>query len=163
MAKPPNSLPIGTQRPKKNGYWEIKAPHHPLAYSGNGRSGWVIRHRMMWYDHVQGEEQHCHYCGYGPLPWRGDWRTAINIDHINEIKGDDRIENLRPSCSWCNLLKSGWPLTYDEHLEAIQKWGHIKPERRPSALAVLVEAWGISYSDVYYNLSLQRTDEEGMF
>jgi len=151
-----NALPVGTERQESDGYWSIKQPDHPLAYTNNGRRGWVKRHRMVLFDHVNGQEQTCVYCNYGPLPWRGQYRTAINIDHFNEIKGDDRIENLHPSCYWCNLLKSGWPLTFEEHWRSINRYGHISPWDRPHPFEVLKEEWGIGHIDIAYNLELNR-------
>jgi hypothetical protein len=163
MPTPTNALPIGTER-ENNGYVLVKQPDHPLAFQNSGRRGWVPRHRLRYYDHVQGEEQRCHYCGYGPLPWQGHYRLAINIDHINETKGDDRLENLRPSCFWCNLLKSGYPLTHDEHQAAIQRWKHHHPNDRPSPMTILVEEWGIGVIDIYHNLELVKAQQgEGMF
>lgn len=151
-----NAKPIGTQQQELDGYWIVKQPNHPLAYLANGRTGWVKRHRMIYFDHVNGEEQHCLYCGYGPLPWRGHYRTSINIDHFNEVKGDDRIENLLPACFWCNLFKSGWPLTFEEHWRAINRYAHIAPQNRPNPYDLLQEEWGIGGVDITYNLELNR-------
>jgi hypothetical protein len=164
MATPHNTLPIGTERKQSSGYVLIKNPEHPLAFKNGGRRGWVARHRLRYYEHVQGEEQRCHYCGYGPMPWQGHYTTAINIDHINEIKGDDRLDNLTAACFWCNLLKSGWPLTHDEHQESIKRYSHIPPHLRPTPIGVLVEAWGIGPVDVCHNLELLKMSrQEGMF
>jgi len=151
-----NSKPVGTQQQEANGYWIVKQPDHPLAYNGNGRTGWVKRHRMMYFDHVNGEEQHCLYCGYGPLPWRGTWNTAINIDHFNEVKGDDRIENLLASCFWCNLFKAGWPLTFEEHQRAIHRYNHKHPSTRPTVVSILEEEWGLGCVDIHHNLRITR-------
>jgi hypothetical protein len=150
-----NALPVGTERQESDGYWIVKQPDHPLAYATGGRKGWVFRHRMMLFDHVNGRQQRCVYCEYS-LPWQGGWKNSINVDHFNEIKGDDRIENLHPSCYWCNLLKSGWPLTFEEHWRAIQQYGHIAPVDRPRPHPLLGEEWGIGWIDVSHNLELNR-------
>ena len=66
----------------------------------------------------------------GKLGFRAGWdNPAFEIVHINEIKGDDRLDNLTTACSWCNVLKSGWPLTYAEHMHAIDTYAHIPPHQ----------------------------------
>lgn len=52
---------------RKDGYWQLSADNHR-----------VLRHRLAW------------------LMTFGDWPTA-GIDHINMVRGDDRIDNLRPA------------------------------------------------------------------
>ena len=143
------SLPNGTIRPHdKRGYLRIKDPTHPLA----DKKGWVKHHRWVVYNHVNGEPQHCAYCGYGPLPWHGGSQHAINIDHINNTPGDDRIENLTSACGWCNTFKAQWPYAKPEHQQAIKQHQHTHPTQRPGILSILIEAWGIPWTDVVYNL-----------
>jgi len=150
-------LPEGTVRPYGN-YFVVKAPYHPVSFTNGGKKGWAPRHRKVFYDHVNGEPQKCVYCEYGPLPWRGDWRTAVNIDHFNEVKGDDRIENLLAACSWCNRFKSGWPLTSEEHWRAIYRYGHLAPWDRPEIYPILVEEWGLDFDSIYLNLEINKTE-----
>jgi hypothetical protein len=145
-----SGLPIGTIRPD-NGYFIVKLPDHPLAYRG-----WVKRHRLVYFEAVRGQEQYCILCDWGPLPWLGGWRYAINIDHVNEVKGDDRLENLQPLCYWCNLFKSGWPLTDTEHADAIEQWCDTHPAQRPNPSKLLIDMWGLGPADVHYNLELNR-------
>jgi hypothetical protein len=141
-------FPDGTIVHRAKGYQHIKAPGHPLADKG----GWLGYHRYLVYEHVAGKPQRCSYCNYGPLPWRGGFQQAIIVDHINDIKGDDRLDNLTIACNWCNLLKSTWPIGYHEHMEAIDDYAHLHPNDRPTTFAILVDAWGMSHNDVAYNL-----------
>lgn len=62
-------LPLGTKR-ITNGYVEIKVTE------GRGRKNWVREHRVVWMLHN------------GPLP------DGAVVHHRNEIKTDNRIENL---------------------------------------------------------------------
>lgn len=141
-------LPTGTVRHHDRGYQRIKAPGHPLS----DQRGWARYHRYLVYEHVEGQPQRCSYCNYGPLPWHGGWRESINIDHINDIKGDDRLDNLTPACHWCNTMKATWPIAYHEHMQAIDNYGHLNPNDRPSTFTLLVDAWGMTHTDVAYNL-----------
>ena len=147
------SLPNGTINTiDKRGYQQIKDPTHPLQ-----RKGWVPYHRWIAYNAVNGEEQHCAFCNWGPMPWKGGYRQAVNIDHINEIKGDDRPDNLTFTCYWCNLLKSYWPLAYHEHMEAIDTYADTHPDDRPYPMTILTDAWGIGYADINHNINLMTT------
>lgn len=80
-----------------NGYVRIKAYGHPVSWD----SGWAYEHRVKFYDHCGGHVSHCELCGYGI-----DWGSC-HIDHINEIKTDNRLENLRPLCAACNMTRNG--------------------------------------------------------
>lgn len=151
----PKSLPVGTERTYADGYVWVKTPDHPLAHTTGGMRGWVRRHRQRLYDSCGGAPQKCVYCEYS-LEWRGQYQRCVNVDHFNEVKGDDRIENLFASCYWCNLLKSGWPLTFEEHWRAIHRFGHIEPWRRPDPSNVLIDEWGIDFNSVLLNLQLNR-------
>ena len=154
MSKP---LPIGTIRQRdQRGYKTIKDPTHPLAATRGGNKGWVPHHRWLAYNHVNGQPQSCAYCGHGPMPWTGGTHHAINIDHINEIKGDDRLDNLTFACSWCNMFKSAWPLAYHEHMHAIDTYGHLPPQQRPTPMNVLIDQWMIPSNDILHNLQLNR-------
>lgn len=101
----PRAPPIDPPRAKvdERGYVSFYQPTHPLAHNG-----WVARHRAVCFAYYGGYEQPCHWCKY-PLPWRGG-KEGINVDHLNGIPGDDRPDNLVPSCQWCNIHRSWVPL-----------------------------------------------------
>lgn len=148
-----HKLPEGTVRINDpRGYKRIKATGHPLSRP----NGWAPHHRYLVYEHVAGKPQRCAYCNYGPLPWRGTSTTAIHVDHINDIAGDDRLDNLTPACHWCNLIKSTWPITYHEHMEAIDNYGHLHPVNRPTMFQILIDQWMIPTTDIGHNLRINR-------
>ena len=93
------------------GYVRLIFPGHPLAQS---RTGYVFEHRKVLFDKY-GEGQHpCFWCGR-PLSWSG-----IRGDHLNEVKGDNRPDNLVISCNKCNRARGALlPFVRRMRLEAL--------------------------------------------
>lgn len=80
------------------GYFFVFAPEHPLT---RGRDGFIGEHRKVLYDHTDHTQPLvCHWCG-GALTW-----DSCRADHVNEIKSDNRPENIVPSCNVCNLQRA---------------------------------------------------------
>lgn len=61
------------------------------------------QHRKIYRDHYGDNLPDCWSCGRS-LSW--DMGKEMHIDHINEEKTDNRIENLRASCWLCNVQRS---------------------------------------------------------
>lgn len=78
------------------GYSLVRAPDHPLADS----RGYVAEHRFVLYAAIGDGPHDCHWCGK-TLEW-----TSIAVDHLNEVRTDNRIENLAASCIGCNAARS---------------------------------------------------------
>lgn len=76
-------------------------PAHPLA----GKRGVVYVHRMVLFDEIGFGPHACHWCA-AEVDWlpKGDPRE-LQPDHLNNDGGDNRIENLVPSCRACNGLR----------------------------------------------------------
>lgn len=77
------------------GYMKVLKPDHPLA----DRNGTVFEHRLVVYEQRRGEEPSCFWCDKA-LTW-----PETVIDHLNEIKDDNRPENLVPACNDCNRAR----------------------------------------------------------
>ncbi len=153
--------PLGHQRPRPHGrgYWEVKAPSHPLV----DKDGWVARHRLVLYGHFNSPRgAPCELCRWW-LPWRGgSWRYCVNVDHINGIPGDDRIENLRPLCGWCNANRN-WAETFapDEWHDTIRNQRPTQqlsspPWDRPDFITLLSIEWGIGIADLFPLIEAHR-------
>lgn len=85
----------------KEGYVQVYLPGHPLS----NQRGWVARHRAALYDSIGTGPHLCNWgCGK-VLNWGG--LHGICADHLNDIPGDDRPENLVPSCRVCNWHREG--------------------------------------------------------
>lgn len=85
-----------------SGYVVITGSTHPLA----GAQGKVLAHRVVLYDLIGPGSHPCHWCG-ATVTWRrGRVRVgSLVVDHLNEVKTDNRPENLVPSCNPCNTTR----------------------------------------------------------
>ena len=122
-----------------NGYVRLRAPGHPLA---TGQRDVVARHRIVLYEDLNAPEfSDCHWCGY-ELPWRSDdspaYKFSVNVDHLNGVKGDDRPDNLVPSCFWCNMNRQWMEEEICEHDRSriYEIFGFIPPHLRPNLPSV---------------------------
>jgi hypothetical protein len=76
------------------GYIKLLDREHPLADS----NGHVTEHRKVAYDKY-GDTVSCHWCGK-PLTWE-----RVCVDHLNEVKDDNRPDNLVAACNPCNRAR----------------------------------------------------------
>lgn len=77
------------------GYVKILHRDHPLADS----NGNVYEHRMIVYDSLNNNIPMCFWCGEELT-----WNNAV-VDHLNENKSDNRLNNLVVSCNNCNRAR----------------------------------------------------------
>lgn len=79
-----------------NGYTRIHVPDHPLLQKHGPSGSYEYEHRVIYYN-ANGEGPfECYWCG-NQLRWE-----TMHIDHLNNDKQDNRLENLKPSCPRCN-------------------------------------------------------------
>ena len=83
-----------------HGYILVHAPDHPLAQQLT--TSRVYQHRVTYYDAYGVGPFSCHWCG-GAVGW-----SDMHVDHLNDVKSDNAIENLVAACAPCNL-KRGLP------------------------------------------------------
>ena len=83
-------------------YRTVPAKGHPLAHA-NGRA---YEHRVVLYDLIGPGTHECFWCGvmveWGP---KGS-PDELQPDHLNNDGGDNRPENLVPSCRRCNTTRA---------------------------------------------------------
>lgn len=90
------AIPIRVYRYKsKAGYIRVLAESHPLA----DNDGCVYEHRKVIFDIVGEKVPPCYWCGT-----RLTWADTV-IDHLNEVKHDNRPLNLVVSCNNCNRAR----------------------------------------------------------
>lgn len=93
---PPKPFTIQNQ----GGYLLQLAPGHPMKQR-TGRGAYVLQHRVVLYDAIGPGPHPCHWCNHS-LEW-----DAIQVDHVNSEKTDNRLENLVVSCIHCNASRGG--------------------------------------------------------
>lgn len=77
---------------RADGYVLTPAAGHPMAL---GR-GHAYEHRVVFFDAHGAGPHACHVCG------REDMLENQHVDHLNEVRNDNRLENLKAACPDCN-------------------------------------------------------------
>lgn len=94
----PQSIKTGTPRTYRTRY----VPRHPLS----SKHGIAYEHRVVLFDAIGAGKHSCHWCNLA-VEWLPKGSPGILVvDHVNEDKADNRIENLVPSCLSCNSARS---------------------------------------------------------
>jgi len=82
------------------GYIWVREPSHPLADS----TGLVYEHRFVFYNKHGVGPFKCHWCGQD-IEWE-----VMHVDHLDDDKTNNNIENLVPSCPRCNQKRGEWKM-----------------------------------------------------
>ena len=61
--------------------------------------GHAYEHRVVAYEARSGASPECFWCGKA-LAW-----SDVSVDHLNEVKDDNRPENLVTACNTCNRVR----------------------------------------------------------
>jgi hypothetical protein len=137
-----NPLPL-YRTEQSAGYIWLREPSHPLADS----RGLVYEHRFVFYNqHGEGPFK-CHWCRVDI-----DWKV-MHVDHLDDDKTNNNIENLVPSCPRCNQKRGEWKMvakqrangkqiTYNGITKTAGLWAEDLGLSR-SAFTRRMECWGI--------------------
>lgn len=82
------------------GYVWLREPGHPLA----NKDGLIYEHRFVFYNHHGSGPFKCHWC-HSDI----DWGT-MHVDHLDDDKANNSIENLVSSCPRCNMKRGEWKM-----------------------------------------------------
>lgn len=77
-----------------NGYVLIYMPNHSLTINHTG--SYEYEHRIVYYNAYGEGPFKCHWCGK-EISW-----DSMHVDHLNDIRNDNNIDNLVASCPTCN-------------------------------------------------------------
>ena len=125
------------------GYVWLREPGHPLSDS----RGLVYEHRYVYYKaHGRGPFK-CHWCGRDL-----DWGFMV-VDHLDDNKSNNNIENLVPSCDKCNTGRGTWKMvkarreqwtriTFDGITKNLSEWARERGLSR-SALQWRLDHWPV--------------------
>lgn len=83
---------VGKRTRTSSGYIKLRTKGHAMADS----SGMAFEHRLVAFEMHSGQCPNCYWCGKA-LPWKD-----CAVDHLNEVKADNRPANLVVSCLRCN-------------------------------------------------------------
>ncbi len=98
-----------------NGYIMEYLPSHPLWGETSGR---IYQHRRVFFDSFGKGPHLCHWCG-NALSW-----SDMDVDHLNAIKDDNRIENLVASCPACNINRARHKAAEASRSRAVHRFTH---------------------------------------
>lgn len=128
------------------GYIQEWTPDHPLKSSG--RRNYVYQHRRVYYDHYGEGPHQCHWCGK-PLTWK-----IMHIDHLDNNKKNNLIENLKASCAICNQARGleklkvkmrarGHLITYNGETKCLAEWAELIRISVQSLRWRIVNGWSV--------------------
>ena len=129
-----------------NGYVLRRAQGHPLASCGH----YGYEHRLVYHHHRGSGPFSCHWCGNPDLTWK-----TLHIDHLNDNKRDNRIENLVASCPVCNQARGrhkatasirqsvGKMLTYNGITKCMSEWSREYDLSRNAIEVRLQKGWSV--------------------
>lgn len=90
-------LPASTGHMTSTGYFKIPAHRHPLTQRHS--QDFEFEHRVVYYAANGDGPFHCYHCDI-IVTW-----DDLDIDHLNDVKTDNRIVNLVASCPSCNTKR----------------------------------------------------------
>lgn len=106
------------------GYSTLLSRGHPLA----DKKGRIYEHRKVYFDAYGDGVFQCHVC-QADIGWHN-----MHVDHLNDVKTDNKLSNLAPACATCNQargadkmrqtmrMKVGKPVTYNGETLSFNQW-----------------------------------------
>lgn len=101
------------ERLKQGRYlWRKEHVGHPICNS----RGMTSVHRLVLFNAIGPGAHPCHWCGI-EVEWRrGNYLGSLVVDHLDENRLNNRLENLVPSCTNCNSSRTGFQKWIERNL-----------------------------------------------
>ena len=123
-----------------SGYVLVREPSHPLAT----KDGLVYEHRFVFYNKRGEGPFKCHWCGR-EITW-----DCMDIDHLDDDRSNNDINNLVASCHKCNAKRGTWKMVKARRLE----WAQITYKGKTKNASEWARSLGLSVSAFKRRLDL---------
>lgn len=123
---------------RDDGYVTLHCPEHPLRVGK--RHPREYEHRVVFYDTHGIGPFDCKWCGT-----QVTWAT-MHVDHLNDVRDDNRIQNLVPSCATCNQHRTTshiLRLTHDGRTGTVAQWSAWTSIKQETLRYRLKRGWSI--------------------
>lgn len=91
-------LKVEPKRQHSHGYVMVYTPNHPMTTEGYRARPY--EHRAVYFDAHGAGPFNCHVCG------KQGMLADFHVDHLNEDRADNRLDNLAPACPPCNQWRT---------------------------------------------------------
>lgn len=130
-----------------NGYVLIPARGHPMAVGYPH----AYEHRVVYYDAHGGGPFSCHWCGTN-ITW-----AKLHIDHLDDNKKNNKLENLAASCAECNKKRGAW-----KSLVTLREQRGIEAFGTTRLASEWAREYGISHSAIARRLAVGWSAEDAV-
>lgn len=113
-------------------YSVIIAYGHVLA----DKYGRIYKHRKLLFDKIGYGPHRCYWCN-SFINWNYGGKTSefcLVVDHLDNNKGNNSIDNLVPSCHGCNCSRGREDLVQDEEIYVVMNNAKKGPSRHRASL-----------------------------
>lgn len=126
------------------GYLLVYKKGHPLT----DKSNYVYEHRLVYYEANGAGPFSCYWCGKA-ITWK-----CLHIDHLDDSKANNSIENLEATCPKCNQKRGD-----KKRIETWRKKTGIKYKNKIYSMQELADIKGISRHSLILRLEKMDINE----